>query len=168
MNRTVLIGLATAGLLNAQQVTHVTATGTVTATVIYPLSIDKVADLDFGAAISPTTLSQVEISPDKWSTTGSRHLNGGDAQFLDGNFHQAIFLVKGTPGETFQVSAIPNTTLTAGNSTMTVQWYQVNTQYSFPSPTPEVKLTLGATLFIGAHQPKGNYTGDFNFTVNYN
>jgi hypothetical protein len=136
--------------------------------VIYPLTIDKMADMDFGAIVSPTTASQVEISPDKWSTTGSRHLLSGDARFLDGNFHQAIFIVKGVPGESFRVSVVPDTTLTAGNKGMLVKWYQVNTQYVFPSPTPEVKLTLGATLFINAFQPKGNYSGDFNFTINYN
>ena len=167
MIKHLLLGLAAAGILNAQQNIHVTAMGSAAATMIYPLSIDKLADLDFGAAVSPTTASQVEISPDKWSTTGTRHLNIGDAQFVDGSFHQAIFLVKGVPGGTFQVSIVPDTTLSAGNNSMTVKWYQMNTQYLFPT-TPEVKLTLGATLFIKAHQPKGNYSGDFNFTINYN
>lgn len=161
------MGLAAAGLLNAQQVTTTSAVGRTAATVVYPLTIDKLADLDFGAAVSPTIASQVEISPEKWSTTGSRHLITGNVQFLDDRFNQAAFMVRGAPGEAFQVSVIPDTILQAGGHSMMVRWYQVNSQYVFPSPDPSVKLTLGATLFIGAYQPKGEYSGDFNFTVNY-
>lgn len=167
MIRYALMGLAAAGLLNAQQLTTTSAVGKTTATVVYPLTIEKLADLDFGAAISPSTASQVEISPDKWSSTGTRHLITGNAQFLDDKFNQAAFMVKGTPGEVFQVSVIPDTILHSGRHTMTVKWYQISSQYVFPSPDPSVKLTLGATLFIGAYQPKGEYSGDFNFTVNY-
>ena len=167
MIRHLLVGLAAAGWLLAQPPSQATATGNTVATVIYPLSVDRITDLDFGGVVSPTLASQVEISPDKWSTTGTRHLVSGDAQFLDDQFNQAAFLVKGAPGETFQVSTIPDTYLHAGNSSMTVRWYQVNSQYVFPSPNPEVKLTLGATLFIGAYQPKGNYSGNFSFTINY-
>ena len=162
------MGLTAAGFINAQPKIQVTVTGVATATVIYPLTIEKLADLDFGAAVSPNTASEVEISPDKWSTTGSRHLLFGNVQFLDDRYHQAAFMVRGAPGETFQVSVVPDTTLSAGNSSMTVRWYQLNTQYVFPIPIPEVKLPIGATLFIKAHQPKGNYSGNFYLTINYN
>jgi hypothetical protein len=156
--------MAAAGLISAQTNN---AVGSVAFSVTNPLSITKTADLNFGAIVSPAQSSVVEIDAVKNSTTGTRTGSSG-VQFADNNFSQAIFTVQGAPNAIFFVSPIPATSISAGNNyDMPVTFYNLAYQDQFPSPNPMVTLYIGASLTLGAFQPKGNYSGTFTVQVNY-
>jgi hypothetical protein len=162
--RPLLIGLAAAGLVNAQTNT---ATGSVATRVINPLSITRTADLNFGTIVSPTLQSVIKIAPVQNSGPGTRTLDSGNAQFVDGTFSQATFTVQGAPNAMFYVSPVPAASISAGNHNMPVTFYSISYQDQFPGPNPVVTLYIGASLTIGAFQPKGNYSGTFTVQVNY-
>lgn len=151
--------------VNAQ----VTATATTSATIITPIAISKITDLNFGnVAVSPTVSGSVLLSPASARTAGG----GVTLPAITGTVSAAKFTVTGLSGSTFSISLpVAAITLSDGSShTMTVG--------SFTStPTPTGTLTggtmdilVGATLNVSAAQAAGLYTNAAGLavTVNYN
>lgn len=153
---------------------QVSATANATATIVAPIAIAKVTDLEFGNVAVSTAAGTVVMN----ATTGARSVTGGcTLPATTGTVNRASFTVTGTAGYTYSIT-LPAGPTTIGDgvaSTMTVTpWTS--------SPTPTGTLTggtetlyVGATLNVGASQTPGNYSatasngsGVFTVTVNYN
>ena len=139
---------------------------TVTATIILPLTVTKLEDMDFGS-LAPTTAGTAVLDPDTdtLSVTGGVTIVGGTphcAQFVGAAEHNAVVNIK-----------IPKqpVTLTRSGGTETM------TATNFPLQSGLKKKTLanldsftfrvGATLNVAAAQVEGTYVGTFDVTVQY-
>jgi hypothetical protein len=145
-----------------------TASATVTATIVTPISITKTVDMNFGnVAVQSSTAGTVVLAP-----AGTRTATGGvTLPTTAGTVTAASFTVNGTAGYTYTIT-LPSTatTITSGANTMTVTNFT-----SSPSGTGTLTggsqvLNVGATLNVSAGQPAGEYVSatPFDVTVNYN
>ena len=147
------------------------ASANICVTIVSPITISKVTDMNFGnVAISSTVSGTVVISP-----AGARIKTGGVTLPLsNGTVTAASFMVRGERNCTYTIT-LPdiNYVLTriSGFETMTV-----NTFTSSPSETGALSndgsqtINVGATLNVNNDMTPGIYTNDngFEVTVNYN
>ena len=163
------LGLVLAGFgmnVNAQS----TASATGSATVITPISIARVNNMNFGnLAVSASTPGTVVLAP-----AGTRSATSGvTLPNVTGTVSAASFTVTGEGSSTYAIT-LPGTAYTitraTGSETMTVTNFT-----STPSSTGTLTagtqtITVGATLNVSAGQVSGSYTNatGFNVTVNYN
>ena len=151
-----ILGFAT---INAQA-----AEGTATATVITPIAITAVNQLDFGKFAGFTGGNVVMTAGGSRSFTGTvvAGVNAGNA---------ASFSVTGDAGSTYAITLPTSATLTGPGTDMVVGTF-------ISSPTVVAggtlngsgaqTLSVGATLVVPASQVAGNYSGTFDVTVAYN
>lgn len=166
----VLFIAATAMLGSKQLYAQATATASVSATVIAPVSLAKNVDLNFGnAAVSAGTGGVVILS-----TSSTRSTTGGGVTLpvTAGTVSAANFTVSGAPGYTYAITLPSSATITGPSSaTMTVSSFN-----STPAATGTLNaggtqtLTVGASLTVAAGQRAGSYTNAtaVPVTVNYN
>lgn len=170
MKRTRLLFVASFALACAATTARAqeTASATVTATIVTPISITKDVDMNFGnVAVRSSAGGTVVLTP-----AGTRTTTGGvTLPTTAGTVTAASFTVNGTSGYTYVIT-LPTTplTITSGANTMTVTAFT-----SDPSGTGTLiggtqVLNVGATLNVSAAQPAGQYVSGtpFNVTVNYN
>ena len=147
---------------------QVSATANATATIVAPITITQVDDLEFGnLAVQSGTAGTVVMAP-----AGTRTKTGGvTLPATTGTFNAADFTIGGTAGYTYAITLPAGAlTINSGANTMTV-----DTWTSTPSGTGTLTggnetLKVGATLNVAAGQAGGTYqhaTG-FSVTVNYN
>jgi hypothetical protein len=153
--------------VNAQS----TASAIATATIITPIHIDWVSDMNFGnLAVQTGTAGTIILTP---AGTRTAYLGVTATAALGGTITAAAFNVTGQGSATYSIS-LPSTytiTRTGGTETMTV-----NTFTSSPATPGTLSaggsqaLTVGATLNVAAGQVAGVYTNGtgFDVTVNYN
>ena len=148
-----------------------TASASTSATVITPISIDKIIDLNFGTlAVDATQGGTVVMAP---TSANSRSLTGGiTLPNVTGTVTAAKFTVKGEGSSTYAITLPGDITLTGQNTakTMTVGKFT-----STPSSTGQLNsgtqdIFVGATLTVVAAQAADVYTNasDLKVTVNYN
>lgn len=158
-----IIGIATS--VSAQE----SATATVTATIVTPISISKTVDMNFGnIAVQSTTGGTVVLG-----TNGTRSTTGGvTLPATAGTVTAAEFAIGGQGTYTYTIT-LPSSdiSLSDGSSHTMV----VNTFVSNPATTGQLTagaqtLKVGATLTVAAAQAAGTYTSGtpFTVTVNYN
>lgn len=148
-----------------------TATGAISATVIAPIAITKVDDLNFGSfAADNGTAGTVVIS-----TAGVRSFTGGASAVSSGTgtVTDASFNVTGEGTSTFSIS-LP-TTVTLTHTTVPANTMSVGSFVSNPASTGTLTagaatVTVGATLTVPAGQATGTYTNASGLpvTVAYN
>lgn len=138
------------------------ATGTGTASVVSPIAINWVSNLNWGTfAPDPVNPGTVTVGTFGVPTsTNVTYLVLGDP---------GIFNVTGDPNRPFSVglSANPHT-FTGGNPANTMTG---NLIYSHTSSLNAVGIggvQVGGTLDVGASQPADVYTGNYTVTVSYN
>lgn len=155
---------------SASSFAQVTATATASATIVTPIAISKVLDLNFGnVAVQSTTGGTVILTP-----AGTRSTGGAGGVTLPasvGTVTAASFTVTGTTGYTFSITlpATP-TTVTSGSNNMTVSAF-TSTPTAIGTLTSGTQTVLvGATLNVAAGQAAGTYLSAVAFpvTVNYN
>lgn len=146
------------------------ATANVSATIVAPIAITKVNDMNFGRIAATAAAGTVTLAP-----AGTRTLTGGvtlPSTGGTGDVSPAIFTVTGAANYTYSITLpTTNTIIENGANQMTV-----NTFTSTPSGagtlsgTGTSTLSVGATLAVGANQAPGVYTSatPFTVTVNYN
>lgn len=146
-----------------------TASASASATIVAPITITYVDDLEFGnLAVQNATGGTVVMAP-----AGTRTRTAGvTLPGTTGTFNAAEFTVGGTTGYTYTIT-LPSTDYTitrvSGSETMIV-----NAFTSSPTGTGTLggseTLTVGATLNVSANQAPGTYTNatKFDVTVNYN
>lgn len=142
-----------------------------TASVITPITISKVTDMNFGnvAVASGTGGSVILTTSDTRSAGGS---GGVTLPSTAGTVAAAAFTVSGAPGFTYGITLPSSCTLTDGSShTMTVSSF-----VSAPSASGTLSsggsqtLKVSATMNVAAAQVPGSYTNSsaVPVTVNYN
>lgn len=146
------------------------ASASVNATIITPITIAKVADMNFGNVVSNTTVGTIVLS-----TEGVRTETGVQLPATLGTISAASFKVDGQAGYTYSVS-LPTAAYEIktgdGGATevMTLSDFtsDVNTDGLLTNGTQT--FHVGATLTVLANQSAGTYKGttDFSVTVNYN
>jgi hypothetical protein len=147
-----------------------TASATAAATIVTPISILKVVDMNFGNVAVTATPGTVILTP-----AGSRSITGGvTLPVVVGTVAAASFPVSGLAGYTYAITLpASGLTITHTNNTNVMT---VNAFTSSPTPTGTIgvggteTLNVGATLNVLAGQLAGVYTSliPFNVTVNYN
>lgn len=160
-----IIGLA----FSASTFAQVTASATASATVVTPITITKVNDMNFGNVyVSATVPGTVILSP-----AGARSFTAGAGLSVPaGTVTAASFTVTGTVGVTYAITLPAGATTIDDNAlhTMTVNNWTCSPASPATLTGGTSTLTIGATLNIAAGQATGSYSSDtpFDITVNYN
>lgn len=136
-----------------------------TAAVIYPMTVVKKTDMDFGY-ISATTAGTAVLEPNAntLTTTGGVVALGGDptsAVFIGASQSSAVVNIK-----------VPNQPLTltrvGGTETMRVDnWTLQGQSKRTLARMSSFEFRVGGTLYVNANQVEGFYTGTFDVTVQY-
>ena len=161
----VMFGFAT----NSFAQNEVSATASASATIVTPISITKMIDLDFGSiAVQELTAGTVEMNP-----AGARTAGGGVTLPAIGTGGAvASFDVAGEPLYTYDIT-LPNTcTISGDGADMTISTFTCSIDLTAGTLNASGKetFTVGATLAVGANQTAGVYTkaSAFDIIVNYN
>ena len=139
---------------------------TANATIILPLTVTKLDDMDFGS-LAPTTAGTAVLNPDTdtLSVTGGVTQVGGtphSAQFVGSAEHNAVVNIK-LPKQPVTL------TRTGGAETMTATNFTLQNGYTKKALAQMDSFTfrVGATLNVAANQVEGTYVGTFDVTVQY-
>lgn len=148
------------------------ATADAIATIVTPIAITNVTDLNFGNVAVDATPGTVAMAP----ATAVRTPGGGcTLPSTTGTVTAAEFTVTGEAGYTYSITLPAGvTTLTNGAAaTMTVDTW--TSSPASPGTIGAGNLFVAGTLHVGASQTPGLYqatfvggTGEFTVTVNYN
>ncbi len=160
----VILFAFTAGLFAQNTDTEQT---TATATIVGPLTLTKVSDMDFGTiAVSAATGTVV------LATDNTRSATGGASLVPPLNGVAASFTVAGQATETFAITLPLDGTvsLTGPGVAMPVTGFNHNAGANPAlNGSGAASFTVGATLATGASQASGVYTSaSFPVTVSYN
>ena len=161
------VAVSTAGFIasaNAQSV----STATTTATLITPISISTVSDLNFGSVASSGTAGTVTMSE-----AGVAAANGGASLPATGDPRTtASFTVTGEGTSTFSVSMPVSVELMSGvaGPTLTIDGIAAATGATGTLVAGAATIDILATLQVPAGAVAGEYTSAVGLpvTVNYN
>lgn len=138
---------------------------TADATIIFPVSVTKLDDMDFGyVSVAAAGTAVLEPNADTFATTGGVIPVGGSP-------HCALFVGASKDSAVVNIK-VPNkpSTLTrvGGTETMTVSNFTLQGQ-SKRSLAKAASFTfrVGGTLNVAAGQAQGTYVGTFDVTVQY-
>ncbi len=157
-----------------------TASADALAKVIKPLSVQKMADMNFGRIVQNASLGTVKLGTDGAVTPSIDGLTYGGAT-AGAVPAAAEFSVGGEAGYGYSITLPATVTLTSLNlatpATMTATGFMVAVGADAATASPGTAtlndsgvgtFTVGATLAVGANQAVDDYRGTFNVTVNYN
>jgi hypothetical protein len=137
-----------------------------TATIVGPLTLTKVSDMDFGTIAVTGTAGTVVLGTDNSRTAV------GPALVPPAAGVAASFTVAGEASRTFAITLPANNTvsLVSGANTMAANIFVHN---AGANPALDIAgaaaFTVGATLSVAANQAAGNYTSaNFPVTISYN
>lgn len=149
-----------------------TSSTSATATIVAPVSLGLVRDLDFGTIIPGAIQGTVSVNP----ATGVRTPAGG-VTLVNSIYGAALFNITGTRDRAYTIK-FPNKSITiknASNKTMTVNLFTSDLPGSGNGiyngtydASGKALFHVGGTLTVAANQAPGAYTGTFNVEVNYN
>lgn len=138
-----------------------------TATIVGPLTLTKVNDMDFGTIAVSAAVGSVVLATDN-----TRTASGGASLVPPANGLAASFTVAGQASETFAITlpADGTVTLTGPGTAMPVSAFNHNAGANPAlNGTGTAAFTVGATLTTGASQASGAYSSaNFPVTVSYN
>jgi hypothetical protein len=162
-----LLALAPAGLATAASAQPVEATEKAQARValIYPLTVTKKSDMDFGylAAVGAGT-AVLEPNSNSLSTTGGVSALGGDptsAVFIGASQSASVVNIK-VPNQPITLTRVGGTeTMRVDNFTLQGQDKRTLAKMS------TFEFRVGGTLRVNAYQTEGFYSGTFDVTVHY-
>ena len=156
---------AFSNIANAQSTTSASAT----ATIVTPIAITKVTDMNFGN-VAVTTNAGTVVLP----TSGPRTATGGvTLPAKDGTITAASFSVTGTADYGYTINLPSNAvtlTNTDSSATMTISNFTSSllTGSSILNGSGNSSFTVGGTLNVAAGQVAGIYTNDKAITVSVN
>lgn len=137
------------------------------AVIVQPLTLVNTAPLSFGAIVPGTGAGTVTVSE-----TGTR-TSTGSVSLVAGTVSAAGFtgMTDGFPFFVIISNPPASVTLTraGGGATMTADDFVVEggSGLRLIATNSIFTFRVGATLQVGANQPKGSYNGTFNMTVTY-
>lgn len=143
-----------------------TESTTATATIVGPLALTKVSDMNFGIIAVNATAGTVILATDATRTTT------GGAALVPSTPVAASFTVAGEASRTFSITLPADgvVTLAGGLPALPVNGFN-HSIVGAPalSTSGAAAFTVGATLTVAASQAPGTYTSaPFDVTVNYN
>lgn len=151
-----------------QSGTATPVSSTASATSFAPLTIVETVVMDFGTVAGGPAAGTVVL------TTGGVRSVTGDAQILTASPGTAAsFQISGEPNLVYALTYTDGTLENLGGQQMTITAFTSNSLGTMPGTGTET-FQVGATLNMGANQPKGNYstaTGGgnaYSITINYN
>ena len=135
------------------------------AIVIYPVTVTKLQDMDFGfLSVTTAGTAVLESNADTFSTTGGVSPVGGTphcAEFVGSSKDSAVVNIK--------IPTKPVTlTRVGGTETMTVTPFTLQGQNKRTlAKAASFTFRVGGTLNVAAAQAEGVYVGTFDVTVQY-
>ena len=146
-----------------------TASAKVNATIVIPIGITKIADMNFGNVAVSTTSGTLILDPG-----GTRSATGGiTLPTVTGTVTAASFQVTGEDSYAYTIT-LPTEAYTitriSGSETMLINNFTSSPSGSGTLTAGVQTILVGATLIFDAEQPASQYKGEtgFNVTVNYN
>ncbi|HEX5258034.1 MAG TPA: DUF4402 domain-containing protein [Sphingomicrobium sp.] len=134
------------------------------ALILVPLTLTKVADLDFGTIIASSTSGTVSIAADG----SGQSITGGVTPLASAPGSPAQFAGAGTPNEQVSLFLAPPATIKdAAGDSMPISMNLEATSVTIDS-TRAFFVGVGGTVNVGANQPDGVYTGTFTVLAQYN
>lgn len=138
------------------------------ATIIQPVNLLKVRDLNFGFISSGETSGVVVLAP---TEAGSRTVSGGvSLPSGTGPVKSAKFIVSGSKGNSFSIILPTNPiVLSNGSAFMTLDNFTSSPSGSGTFTSGSQTICVGATLNVNANQQPGLYksTEQFEIIVSY-
>ncbi|HYX46383.1 MAG TPA: DUF4402 domain-containing protein [Sphingomicrobium sp.] len=136
--------------------------------ILVPLSLTKLADLDFGTVIPSPISGTVTIN----ASTGARGLTGGVLDYPSDVGHRAYFGTAGSPSQLVFVAVTPPAQLTSTtNPSDKIPVLALTLDGSPVRMIDPVTRTfffgLGGVIQINANQPDGTYESTFDVTAIY-
>ncbi|MEB2778291.1 DUF4402 domain-containing protein [Algoriphagus sp. D3-2-R+10] len=157
-----VVGLAFSA--TAQTGDPVEGTATATATIITPLTLTHVADMNFGNITATTAGGTVILAP-----AGGRTASGVQLPGTTGTVAAASFTVAGEASYAYTVNLPTAHTITKAASTETMSLGTFTSSLvdntASLDGTGAGAFTVGSTLTVGASQASGTYTNATGFTV---
>lgn len=141
------------------------APANVNAVIIYPVTVTKLDDMDFGyLGVTAAGTAVLEPNADAFSVTGGLTPVGGTphcAEFVGASRDSAVVNIK-----------VPNKpsilTRVGGTETMTVSLFTLQGQNKRNlAKASSFTFRVGGTLNVAANQAEGTYVGTFDVTVQY-
>lgn len=165
-NRYIATLLAIIGIASGS-FAQTTATADISATIVNPISISKVQDMNFGKMAIVSGAGNVVLSP-----SANKRMATGGVELVDGNQATfASFNVSGLAGATFSITlpTVP-VVISNGENTMTVSNFTSTPTNTATLGNGTKNIAVGATLHVEGNQKLGVYksTTPFTVTVNYN
>ena len=148
-----------------------TASSSISATIVTPISIAKDVDMNFGNIAVTASGGTVVLAP-----AGTRTATGGvTLPVVSGTVAAAAFTVTGQSAYTYDIT-LPagNIVLSSGGNSMNASSFTCSIGLTAGALSTGVtgsqSFNVGATLAVSANQAAGSYTTatPFNVTVNYN
>jgi hypothetical protein len=137
------------------------------ALILIPLTLTKIADLDFGGII-PSTSSAGTVTVN--AATGARTFAGGISGIASDSGNRAYFGGAGSPSQLVLVSLSPPVELiSAGGDTIPVLGLTLDgpPMRTIHPVDRTFFVGVGGTLQIADDQPEGEYSADFWVTAIY-
>ena len=144
------------------------ATANVEVTIITPLTITKLVDMNFGNIISGVSPGTVVLD-----VLDNRNPTGGVTlpTTIPGTITSARFLITGMANATFNIQIPTQFTISDGVNIMNVNNFVISSStVETLDNTGQREISVGATLEVNGNQPHGLYsnTTDIEITVAYN
>jgi len=131
--------------------------------MVEPLSVSKLADLDFGAMSVGSAGGTAVVNPRSQARTVS-----GDVIEEGGNVSAAAFEVSGQNRLRYDIILPSSLTLHSGSSSMVVDSFTTNKRGNRGRLRGgRDTFRVGATLNVAGNQASGTYVGVFDVTVAY-
>lgn len=136
------------------------------ALLLIPLKLTKIDDLSFGSVIPSAVSGTVIIN----SVTGARTVAGGVTEMPGDVGQRAYFGGAGSPNQQVLVSVTPPTQLTSGGGdTLTVLALTLDGPplRTIHPVDRTFYFGIGGIILVGADQPEGVYSADYDVTADY-
>ena len=134
------------------------------ALILIPLTLTRVADLEFGTVIESSTPGTVTIPADG----SARTFTGGVALVASGAGSRAQFAGAGTPGQLVNIFLGPPANLKDANGDLLPISMSLESSSITIDSSHAFFVGVGGTVSVGANQPDGDYTGTFTVLAQYN
>jgi len=139
------------------------ASGTAGATIEKALTVTQSILMNFGRVEAPATGSGTVVldTSDGTTDTSVTRLSGGTAA-------SGAFTLAGSTSAAYTVSAIADTTISDGTTTLGVTAFNTSPSSGSLDGSGAGSIAVGATLTVPSTATNGTYTGTYAMTVNYN
>jgi len=134
------------------------------ALILIPLTLTRVADLEFGTVIESSTSGTVTIPPDGTART----FTGGVTPVANPLPARARFAGAGTPGQLVNIFLAPPANLKDSNGDLLPISMSLESSNITIDSTHAFFVGVGGTVTVAANQPDGDYTGVFTVLAQYN